>query len=307
MPRQARIDIEGGLYHVFNRGIRKENIFRDDSDYSFFLDSLSKTYSKYSFDLYAYALMPNHFHLLIERASDPLSLVMKSISVRYAAYFNRKYSRTGHLFQGRFSSILCSKETYLIKLIKYIHLNPVRAGFVEKPSEWKWSSYDDYLGKRKNTLVNTDAFFDLISLSGRRGEFSNIMKGISILNEEELYPAGSLPVLGDAEFKKSVLKRKRYRRKTLESERLPLSKLAVRIAEEFDISTADLKIKKGSKKITEARSFFCYIASRYCGHTNVNIAKYIKKDYSTVSHALTRISKNKTPDEIQAVADLVLN
>ena len=75
MPRQARIDIEGGLYHVFNRGIRKENIFRDDSDYSFFLDSLSKTYSKYSFDLYAYALMPNHFHLLIERASDPLSLV----------------------------------------------------------------------------------------------------------------------------------------------------------------------------------------------------------------------------------------
>ncbi len=126
MPRAARLDIPGLLQHVIVRGIERRDIFVDDTDRSRFLERLSDLLVKTEVKCLAWALMSNHFHLLLKPISAPLSCFMRRLLTGYAVVFNRKYSRTGHLFQNRYKSIVCEEEPYLLELIRYIHLNPLR-------------------------------------------------------------------------------------------------------------------------------------------------------------------------------------
>ena len=126
MARKPRIHFPGALYHVIARGNRRQGIFRDDKDLQRFLTYLSDVKSRFPFRLYAYGLMKNHLHLLIEVDEVPLSRIMHSLLFGYAGYFNRRYGEAGHLFQGRYKAIVCDKDAYLLELVRYIHLNPVR-------------------------------------------------------------------------------------------------------------------------------------------------------------------------------------
>lgn len=128
MPRRARLDVPGAIHHVMGRGIERRAIFLDDVDREDFLSRLERLVEKKALVVYAWALMPNHFHLLVRSTLTPLSRAMRSLMTGYAGYFNRKHERVGHLFQNRFKSVLCEEETYLLELVRYIHLNPVRAG-----------------------------------------------------------------------------------------------------------------------------------------------------------------------------------
>jgi REP element-mobilizing transposase RayT len=114
------------------------------------LECLEKISSRYEARIHGYCLMPNHFHVLMEQQELSISQAMRSLGTRYARYFNQKYHKVGHVFQGRFRGMLCDKNSYLLELVRYLHLNPVRARLVALPQDWPWSSMAAYLGKKRN-------------------------------------------------------------------------------------------------------------------------------------------------------------
>ncbi|MEA3414673.1 MAG: transposase [Thermodesulfobacteriota bacterium] len=156
MPRQARLDAPGVLQHVMARGIERRKIFWDEKDRSSFLKRLAIILEETQTQCYAWALIPNHFHLLLRTGSTPLSKVMRRLMTGYAVTFNLRHRRAGHLFQNRYKSVVCEEETYLLELTRYIHLNPLRARLVEdlkSLDKYPWTGHSVLIGKQKNPLV----------------------------------------------------------------------------------------------------------------------------------------------------------
>ncbi|MBC2712564.1 MAG: transposase [Desulfosarcina sp.] len=150
MARALRIEFEGAFYHVINRGNAGEDLFISRYDRKQFLTYLEKAVERYGIKVHTYCLMTNHYHLLVETPYANLSLAMQWINVSYAAYFNRKRNRRGHLFQGRFKALLVQADEYLKHLSRYIHLNPLRAKMVAEPGAYEWSSYPAFIGQVKS-------------------------------------------------------------------------------------------------------------------------------------------------------------
>lgn len=141
MARPLRLEYPGGLYHVTSRGNARHNIFTDDTDRELFLSTLALVTKRFNWLCHAYCLMDNHYHLMIETPEGNLSRGMRQLNGVYTQRFNRRYTRVGHLLQGRYKAIVVEKESYLLELCRYIILNPVRAGMVKKAELWDWSSY----------------------------------------------------------------------------------------------------------------------------------------------------------------------
>lgn len=177
MPRYARDLSETGIYHIMIRGIDRMNIFPDEDDKNRFLETLIKMNTNGEFTLYGYCIMDNHAHLLIKEDKDIIGKTMKRISVSYSYYFNHKYTRIGHLFQDRFKSEKIESDQYLLTCLRYIHKNPVEAGIVKKPKDYKWSSYRIYLGEERVS-------FDLIDRNYILGLFSENEKNAIKLFEK---------------------------------------------------------------------------------------------------------------------------
>ncbi|MDI6687999.1 MAG: transposase [Desulfobacterales bacterium] len=156
MPRQARLDATGVLQHVMARGIERRKIFWDDKDRASFLERLAVILEQTQTQCYAWALIPNHFHILLRTGTTPLSTVMRRLMTGYAVTFNIRHRRSGHLFQNRYKSIVCEEDPYLLELIRYIHLNPLRAKLVEDLNaldKYPWTGHSAILGRRKNPLI----------------------------------------------------------------------------------------------------------------------------------------------------------
>ena len=173
MPRPHRIWVAGGIYHITMRGNNRQPIFLDDADYQQYLLELHRAQCAEPYRLLAYALLPNHVHLLIETAPDGLpSAAIQRIGARYTRYFNARYGRVGHLYQGRFYSNFVGSEPYALEVTRYVHLNPVRAGLVGRPIEYPWSSYGVYLGVTQNRLdlVAPDRILSLFGAAQRQVE-----------------------------------------------------------------------------------------------------------------------------------------
>lgn len=170
MPRIARDYSKIKVYHIIIRGIDKQDIFFDEDDKHKFIDIVKGTKEKYNYEIYFYCLMNNHIHLVIYDKEEQLSKIMQSIEVSYAIFFNKKYERVGHLFQNRFLSKKVEDIEYLKMLCRYIHQNPLKAG-IAKTEEYKWSSYNEYIGKSK--IVNTKILLSIFSIK-EFIEFHNI-------------------------------------------------------------------------------------------------------------------------------------
>jgi len=185
MPRQARKKGEFSTYHIIQRGNERKNIFIFDDDRVQFLDILERMKKKYNFFVYTFCLMDNHVHLIIDDNGNDISLIIKSINISYASYFNRKYKRSGHLFQDRFKSELIDSDSYLLEVSRYIHNNPVKAGMVENPSGYRWSSYNIIAGYSKDlrNLINRNKILDYIS-----NDSAKAIKGYAdyVLRKEEI-------------------------------------------------------------------------------------------------------------------------
>lgn len=158
MGRALRIEYPGAHYHVTSRGNERKDVFKSRKDREQFLTYLESAVTRYGAVIHAYCLMTNHYHLLIETPDGNLARIMQHINGAYTNYFNMKRKRSGHLFQGRYKAIVIEADEYATLLSRYIHLNPVRAGMVERPEDHPWSSYLDYIGIRKHPEWLTTTF-----------------------------------------------------------------------------------------------------------------------------------------------------
>lgn len=210
MARKPRVEVEGGLYHVIARGNDRQDIFHDAEDHLKFISLLATQKEKAHFYLYAYCLMTNHFHLLIERREESVGRMMLRLLTGYASYYNRKYKRVGHVFQGRHKAILCQTDAYLTKLVAYIHLNPVRASMVNSADDYPFSSHRAYMGIEPAGIIDVDP---VLRLFGPRRElarqrFAEQVKVLAGLgHQREFYSAGENNILGPEEFVDATIHR----------------------------------------------------------------------------------------------------
>lgn len=160
MPRGPRIVVPGIPHHVVHRGNNRQQLFRCDRDYFVLIKNIKEAKEKFNCLLYAYCFMKNHIHMIIQpKEVDGLSKMIKLVAGRYTRYVNKTYERTGTLWEGRFKSSPIEQERYLLGCIKYIELNPVRAGVVENPAEYRWSSCSIRAFGKKNSLVDLDPYY----------------------------------------------------------------------------------------------------------------------------------------------------
>ena len=156
MPRRKREFVPGHYYHLYNRGNNRQTIFFERENYLYFLRQFRYFVAERTVHVVAYCLMPNHYHLLIYLREDTLSAAMHRFTMSYTNAINRRYGRCGSLFQGRFQTVYVDSDDYLLHLTRYIHLNPVEAGFVKRPEDWEFSSYQEYVNLRPGTLPKLD-------------------------------------------------------------------------------------------------------------------------------------------------------
>lgn len=200
MARPLRIEYPGAFYHVMSRGNERRAIFRDEEDRKRFLGWLVRAFRKFRFWIHAYALLENHYHLYMETLEGNLSKILHFVNGGYTQYFNEKYERVGHLFQGRYKAILVDKDHYSLELVRYIHLNPVKAGWVSKPDDTRWTSYRCYLGLEppppflktdwilaqfENSEISSQRLFERFTFEALRDE-ENLMRRVwkgSVLGE----------------------------------------------------------------------------------------------------------------------------
>ena len=168
MARPLRLEFPGAVYHVTSRGNARQAIFLDKDDRESFMEVLSSVAARFNWLCHAYCLMETHYHILVETPEGNLSRGMRQLNGVYTQVFNRRHTRVGHLFQGRYKGILVEKEAHLLALCRYVVLNPVRAGLVRRPAEWKWSSYRATGGEAKRSPVLEIDW--VLSQFGRRRE-----------------------------------------------------------------------------------------------------------------------------------------
>jgi putative transposase len=210
MARPLRIEYEGAFYHITSRGNERGNIFFTSSDYNKFKDYLKEAQEKYGSILHSYILMTNHYHLIIETPHANLSEIMHYINSSYTNYINRKKSRSGHLFQGRYKAILVDKDTYLLELSRYLHLNPVRAKIVIKPEAYPYSSYRSYIVKEAEDIVHRDLILRMISNNKKRAHKQYrtfVEKAIDEGRESPLRHIYAGVILGSQAFIRHILER----------------------------------------------------------------------------------------------------
>lgn len=161
MPRRAREQSPTGIYHVIMRGINRQSIFEEEEDRQKLIEKLARFREKNCYKLFAYCLMDNHVHILVQEQLEPIGVAIKRISSSYVLWFNKKYERCGHLFQDRFKSEIISTDISFLKVLRYIHQNPIKARLVEDISDYKWSSYGDYIGPEN--MIDKDYVLGMFS------------------------------------------------------------------------------------------------------------------------------------------------
>lgn len=202
--RPIRIEFPGAFYHAYSRGNQKQLIFLTDEDKCYFIKCLRQACRKYGAVTHTYCLMPNHFHLFIETTLAHLSRMMQYLITEYARYFNRKHERQGHLFQGRFRSVLVEVSNYAIELSRYIHLNPVRAGIVERPEQYSWSSFGYFMGKANpEPWLDTSTILKLFGdqrKAAQKAYSEFIAAGIGLPSCASIKDSVKIGILGSKEF-----------------------------------------------------------------------------------------------------------
>jgi len=320
MPRKSRIDTTGALHHTMVRGIEGCKIFRNDTDRDNFLERLEKVIQETKTSCYAWALIPNHFHLLLRTGPIPISTVMRRLLTGYALWYNRRHQRYGHVFQNRFKSILCQEDSYFLELARYIHLNPLRAGLVKDLDElgrYAYCGHSVVMGKVKHGWQDTEAVLGMFGKrpgAARRGYRIFVEKGIAegkrddltgggllrsaggwegvkALREEKVYQRNDERILGDGDFVGRVLasaEEEMERHYALRASGMDLNAIAARVSEELGIKQEDVYAKGRYRRIVEARSLLCYWAVRELGIPMSTLAQKLGISIPSISVSVAR-------------------
>lgn len=294
MSRPYRLQGENCFYHITSRGDDRKSIFISDYDYNKFLHYLLNAKTKYNFYLYAYVLMNNHYHLLIETTQPNLAKIMHYINSAYTTYYNIKRHKYGHVFQGRYKSIVVDKDNYLFELTRYIHLNPVRAKMVQRPEEYKWSSYQGYLKKAGDGYIDKGQIKESISLPPEQyqqfvmnaiGDQSNPLKDVY---------AGF--ILGKTSFIKEKLKdikavvaKRDFSYKGDLQERISSEEIMEIITKKYGKSLEELRQLK--KYPVKEKKIAVYLMKKLTNLSNREIGEQFGLSYSAVSKAAGSVER----------------
>lgn len=320
MPRKSRIDAPGALHHIIARGIERCDIFKDDTDRNNFLDRLGIILPETATRCFAWALLPNHFHLLLKTGEVPIATVMRRLLTGYAVSFNKRHRRYGHLFQNRYKSILCQEDAYLLELVRYIHLNPLRAEIVadmDGLDTYTFCGHSVMMGTAPNTWQDFQWVLKLFGRqlkNARRSYRTFIQKGILQGRRKDLTGGGLVRsaggwaavkamrrleklqkaderILGDGDFVEQALAQaqeqieKKY---ILQASGYDLDKVASRVSKVMGIELSEVWAEGRERKRVAARSLLCYWAVREVGLTMSQLSKRLHLSLSAVSLAVKR-------------------
>ena len=293
MARKPRVELQGGLYHIITRCNNRKLLFGSDDDYLKLLSLLAQQKAKLPFYFYAYCLMPNHLHLLIERREDPISRVMHRVLTGYSQYYNRKYRKVGHLLQGRYKAILCQSDQYLAELVRYIHLNPVRAKMVRKPQAFHYSSHRAYVGLDEPGVMDIEAVLRHFGATKKlaRERFDLFVRaGMKLGHRDEFYRAEEGRILGSAEFVEETKNRvgevPRAAGRQIEKQSALDPRALLRAVEQATrLEQAEFCSSRKSRAIVLAKEAMI-VVGRQLGVTNAALSKLIGVDSSVVSRRL---------------------
>lgn len=298
MPRKHRIHFFGAFYHVINRGNGRTVIFDSPKDYTAFLESLSIVQQRFPFVLHAYCLMPNHFHLLLEVQRSPLSIIMRSLQTRYARLFNRSRHRVGHLFQGRYRAILCQKDAYLLELVRYLHLNPVRARIVQNPAQWLWSSHRAYVGRATNSVLRRQDVMAHFRRGGARAFADYVLSARDIPSQKHFYPPESFPLLGDKAFLESAEHAREPRRRLpAQLRRFSIQNLADRLIPRNGPKLV-LNQRSRPRQVSHLREQLAYAAVALAEIAPSRVAEFLRISPSGVTRCCRRFQEKMSRDPL---------
>jgi REP element-mobilizing transposase RayT len=298
MARRPRIHFPGAFYHVITRGNRLQKIFMEDADYELYLSFLREYKKRFGFLLYVYTLMPDHLHFLIEVSEVPLSRLMQSLQFRYSRNFNLKYGKWGHLFQGRYRAILCQKDAYLLELSAHIHLNAVRAGLVEDPLEYPWSSYRRYVNEvKKDGLIDADfllAHFSEHKETARKEYSIFVMDRITDGQRDDFYQLKEQSFLGSDEFVQRV--QRSLKNQEHSASDIPLEEIVSEAGSVLDIPVELFYTSSRNRQGAWARSVAAYMARKLTGCQVKSVAAHFNRDPVVISQGIRKVEERIRED-----------
>jgi putative transposase len=333
MPRKARIDAPGALQHVIVRGIERRKIFRSDYDRKNLLDRVSELIPQIGIECFAWAFMSNHFHLLLRTGSVPIAVLMRRLLTGYAGWFNKKYKRHGQLFQNRYKSFLCQEDIYLKELVRYIHLNPLRAGIVadlKALDQYPWCGHSAIMNKTEQSWQNSDyvlgLFSEKIGLARKRyrafvkngvdqGKRSDLTGGgllrsaggwvgLKELRKAGLRVKGDERILGDSEFVEKALQaveEKLEQKYALKVQGYDFERVVQRVAQVLGMEPREVTALGKSPRTVKARALLCFWAHRKLGMTTVEIAKKLSICQSAASRLSMRGERFAREQKVELV------
>lgn len=321
MARSLRIQYYGAWYHVMNRGAGKQKIFLCEKHYKLFITLLEEIHNRYQIEIHAYCLMPNHYHLLIKTNLPNLSRAMQHLDGVYTQRYNKIQKTDGPLLRGRYKSIIVDASNYLLRLSRYIHLNPVTSNITRKPEDYLWSSYNSYI--KPNTCqywLTIQTTLEQLGEKGQKLKYELFIKeGIdgeinSFFNQVKL-----LPILGSEVFKKNISEKYLLDKKLLPeiSEHKLLEKridsdfIINFVSSYYKVATSELLISRRSIG-NKPRTIAIYLVCKISGEAlNVIAQKFLLKNYSAVSQSYYRLYKKikankKLAKEVNSLEQMLL-
>jgi putative transposase len=335
MPRQARIDAPGALHHIVIRGIERRAIFYNDKDREDFLERLFALLQETVTPCYAWALMPNHIHLLLRTGNVPIASIMRRLLTGYAVRFNRTHQRNGHLFQNRYKSILCEEDSYLTQLIAYIHLNPLRAGIVEDVTglqSFPFTGHSTLMGKSGRPWQDTEYVLKHFgstvsearrnlqrhvsnwSAQGRNPELTGGglirsaggWRAVKEAYRDGIRLTGDERILGSSEFVEKTLKHAGEsfdRKMKMKTAGMDLSWVIEAVCRQLNVDEKELAGHSRNHEIARARALVGLIATRDLSISGSKVARRFNVDRSAISRAVQRVEKD--PDSIRAASRIL--
>lgn len=315
MPRKFRLDAAGVLHHVIIRGIERRPIFVTVADRRDFFERCGKLFPESKTRCYAWAFLPNHVHFLFRTGEVPLSTVMARLLSGYASRFNRMHSRSGHLFQNRYKSIICQEDSYFEELVRYIHLNPVRAHIVshiEGLNAYRWSGHAVLVGRRPcewqdtaytlSFFGNPDSYLEFVKKGFDRGQRTDLIGGGVVRShggwsEVKRSPSlvkGDERILGDTSFVMGILadaQQRLDRRTRVKQSGINLGTVEQRVAALFSLAPGELHSLSRTRRIAQARSLFCFWAVRELGISQKELADRFSFTEAAITYAVRRGEK----------------
>jgi len=315
MPRQARLDAPGALHHVMGRGVEKTSIFRTDTDREDFLTRLETLCKKGFLNVFAWTLLDNHFHLLVQTGKQSLSESMRKLLTGYVVSFNHRHGRYGHLFQNRYKSILCEHDPYLLELTRYIHLNPMRAGIAKTMKQlagYRWTGHGVIMGRQKRPWQDVNT---VLSYFGKRwgeaiGKYERyVSEGVKMGRRPELVGGGLIRsksgwsevvslrgkgereasderILGRGEFVERVLEEAEERIKmTLRWKKrvMDLKTLLREVCRREGLEEEEILGRSRRESLVKGRKMICQMGVRKLGYTGATVARFLGMTTSSVN------------------------